>query len=104
MIDRQRIFNRARGDPHRLFGKALQPQDPGVEAARRSPLVELESNLVRPVDGSDVAIKHALNVSSRIDLVSHEVQSRTDHSIADEHKRVLERPPQEVKPIIPDYA
>src|SRR6266850_4757510 len=84
MIDRQRVLDCTRGDLRRLIGKALQPQDPGVKAARRSPLVELEADLVGPIDRSGVAIQHALDVRSRIALVSQNVQGRTDHSIADE--------------------
>ena len=84
MINRQRVLDGARGDPHRLIGKALQPHDSGVKAARQSPLIELEADLVRPVSGRNVTREHVLDVPSRLDLVSKGMLGSADHSFADE--------------------
>lgn len=83
VIERASVLNGALGGAHSLLRKPLKPKDACKENARGHSLVELKSDRMGAGNGGDVTIEHALDVASRLGLVSQIVQHHAEHPIAD---------------------
>src|SRR5258708_36933128 len=71
-----------RGAPS-LLGKPLEPEDPREHDTSHNPLVKYKPNHRRPLNRCDIATEHALDVASRIGLISPVMQRGANQSISD---------------------
>src|SRR5438132_12886114 len=71
-----------RGAPG-LIGKSLEPEDPREHDASHNPLVKYKPNHRRPPNWRDIGTEHALDVASRIRLISPVMQRDANQPIPD---------------------